>query len=87
MFQLYPERTGDTFHLPEAWRLEVFERLFDGLVDLRRFDFTLGDFAPRNVMLVPQGPSLTSGPPRIVYRAPRLCQVNWVNHLAKDVPC
>ncbi|KAL1856329.1 hypothetical protein Daus18300_010814 [Diaporthe australafricana] len=44
----------DSFHYPEGYRLEVLAHAMDGYVRLLRKRLIQGDFAARNVMLVPQ---------------------------------
>lgn len=65
MISLYSER-NDAFDYEEKFRLDVFAQVLDGVSKIVHAGISHGDIAPRNVMLIPQGGSLTSSPPHVV---------------------
>lgn len=62
LIQNGPEREGkDAFHYPEGYRLEVLALAMDGYVRQLHSGIDQLDFADRNVMLAPRGPSTEPG--------------------------
>jgi hypothetical protein len=76
----------DSFHYPEGYRLEVLARAMDSYVRLLRKGLMQGDFAGRNVILVPQSPDAPED--KVCGLAmPRIVLVDYNNAwIDKDMP-
>lgn len=75
----------DSSHYPEGYRLEVLARAMDGYVRLLRKGLVQGDFAARNVMLVPQGPD-TPGDMVCGFAMPRVVLIDYnIAYIVRDI--
>lgn len=82
-----PDRRNslNSFHYPEGYRLEVLARAMDGYVRLLRKGLIQGDFAGRNIILVPRR---LAAPEDIVcgLSMPRIVLIDYNNAWVSEVP-